>query len=370
MLFTIPSNISNAQILPVNKINYAPSLINPSLIQSEWECVNFRFLPNNYRFNDSMISNFNLYSSLKLKIFKSAFNVNYLSQTDKSGIFKLNKSTFSFGGKIFENSSKRIFYGINFSNTEIILSKKINVFSPLLNQFSRYSGINLAQLIDNQRYQLYHSGFGLTLEDLLLKEKNYQIGLLTGASFEKILLNPFYSIGGNKKMPLRVSYHLQAKMLKKDTPQKWVPSIEGLLIKEGNYCSIQSGLSMENYSKFSISLNFQKSNFLSASHSNYLMSSVSFYLDNKKNKTSTFKSFWSIQNGICLPQNSQSKVDVGNQFWENAFVVKSNSCDQCFQKPIKYDKSFTAKTQKFWRRVFKGDGVNTRKTDCTQFINN
>jgi type IX secretion system PorP/SprF family membrane protein len=369
-----------------SQLYYAPGYLNPSLLGLSSRCFSARAITKaqyfglyqRYRYS-------NFYGSTFLNSIKHGISVNYLTLKEGDALLATNSFSAAIGGKIEFNEDLDIAYGVQYSNVRKYINPNRLVFPDQLDKLAGLVGMPTAAImqLDDQKNDDISAGLSFAWGSKRVGSIKTP-GNLVGVSADHLTKPNYNFLGGEYVTPMRWIIHGQFT-LKPDFRKNSVFNkplfknkdllmmLDGMVFLQGNQSAQQLGLKVNRPGVGFVGLYYRRSgwsnNTSDAVCLNFCFSPVN--TTTQKN-SSRGKNEYGIIAQMEQPLGNVNFTSAGwlNNNFEAGGYINSATCDQCFQKPIKYDRSFLGKTQKFWRKVFMGDGKNTRKTDCTQFINN
>jgi len=369
-----------------SQLYYAPGYLNPSLLGLSSRCFSARAvtkaqyfgLYQRYRYS-------NFYGSTFLNSIKHGISVNYLTLKEGDGLLATNSISAAIGGRVEINDQTDIAYGVQYSNVRKFIDANRLVFPDQLDKLAGLTGIPTAAILQLDDKKNDDISAGLSIAWGGKKIGNIKApGNLVGVSADHLTKPNYNFLGGKYVTPIRWIIHGQFTLKPNFSKNSilnqpifrnkdLLTMIDGMVFIQGNQSAQQIGLKVNKAGVGFVGLYYRRSGWVNngtdAICLNFCFSPINTVTQKSSSRN---RNEYGIIAQAEQPIGNVNYTSAGwlNNNLEAGMYFNSSTCDNCFQKPIKYDKSFMAKTQKFWRRVFQGDGSNTRKTDCTQFINN
>jgi type IX secretion system PorP/SprF family membrane protein len=373
-----------------SQLYYAPGYINPSLLGLSSRCFSAKAITKaqyiglyqRYRYS-------NFYGSAFLNSIKHGISVNYLTLKEGDALLATNSFSVAIGGKIEFNKNLDIAYGVQYSNVRKFINPNRLVFPDQLDKLAGLVGMPTAAImqLDDQKNDDFSAGLSFAWETWSNnwgKKKNSsnikRPGHLIGASVDHLTKPNYNFLGGKYVTPMRWIIHGHHNLRKPQYRNEellfiadWMLFNQGKLPWYGSQFSQQLGIKVNRPGVGFVGMYYRRNGW-SNNASDVVCLNFCFSPVNTATlkKSSRGKNEYGIIAQMEQPLGNVNYTSAGilNNNLEAGGYINSATCDNCFPKPIKYDRSFLGKIQKFWRNIFMGDGRNTNKTDCTQFINN
>jgi len=335
--------VTNAQNDNISQLYYAPGYLNPSLLGLSSRCFSARaFTKNQYFGQTQHFRNMNYYGSTFLNSIQHGFSINYLIQNEQTNIQRIRNSiSFGFGGRKELNQKTDLAYGLQFSNIRNHLPIQPSIGHFQQKDLTVGTSVSWGALINgNTKIPKHLAGISAS--------KTIQTSGLTGNSPMSFLIHGQTIVTPNKSI----------------LEKKLIFTLEGWHFQQGNQFNQQFGFKV-NKSGWGFAGIYYQKNTIGNNILNSLVINLNFTLSNKyssipKEESGIFAQLSAPSNNIFHSSQNPNYLN-----FEAGWYFNSSNCNNCFQKPINYDKSFLAKTQKFWRSVFIGNGFHSRKTNTS-----